>query len=37
MSLDIWQAGCDMAVLFAPIVMLLSYLAAAFLLIKGSG
>ena len=37
LSLDIWQAGCDMAVLFAPIVMLLSYLAAAFLLIKGSG
>jgi len=35
-SMDIWQAGCQMALLFAPITMLLSYLGAAFMLIRGT-
>jgi len=35
LSLDIWQRGCDMALLFAPIVMALGYLMAGLLFLRG--
>jgi len=33
-SLDIWKYGCDLALLFAPFVMAMSYFGAAMLLIR---
>jgi len=35
LSLDIWQRGCDMALLFAPFVLAMGYFAGAMLFIKG--
>jgi len=35
LSLDIWSAACDMAVLFAPFVMAMGYFLSAMLFIKG--
>lgn len=35
MSLDVWQRGCEMALLFAPFVLAMGYFAAALLLIRG--
>lgn len=34
MSLDVWQRGCDMATLFAPIVLLMGWLTAAGIVVK---
>lgn len=35
LSLDIWQRGCDMALLFAPFVMAMGYLMAGLLFLRG--
>lgn len=35
-SLDIWQQGCNMALLFAPLVMLIGYLSAAMLFLRSN-
>jgi len=35
LSFDIWQRGCDMALLFAPIVMAMGYLMAGLLFVRG--
>jgi len=34
-DLDIWSAGCDMALLFGPFVLALGYLIAGLMLVKG--
>jgi hypothetical protein len=34
-EIDVWQYGCDMAVLFAPIVMVLAYLMGGLMLVRG--
>jgi len=36
LSLDIWQRGCDMALLFAPFVMVMAYLMGAVLLFRSN-
>jgi hypothetical protein len=36
MSLDIWHAGCEMALLFAPIVMAMAYFAAVLLFLRSN-
>jgi len=35
LSMDIWQRGCDMALLFAPFVLAMGYFAGAMLLMRG--
>jgi len=35
LSLDVWQRGCDMALLFAPFVLAMGYFAGAMLFIRG--
>jgi hypothetical protein len=37
LELDIWIRACEMAVLFAPIVMMIGYLSAAAIIVKGVG
>jgi len=36
LSFNIWAGACEMAALFAPFVMLMGYLAAAFIFIRGT-
>jgi hypothetical protein len=35
LSLDIWLRACEMAVLFAPVVMMMGYLIAIGIIVKG--